>query len=61
SQALMTTVLGLCVAIPLLFGHSIVSSLAENMIKRLDEQSSGLIARLLEGKNKNQKKNQNHE
>ena len=61
SQALMTTVLGLCVAIPLLFGHSIVTSLAENMIKRLDEQSSGLIARLLEGKNKNQKKNQNHE
>jgi len=54
SQALMTTVLGLCVAIPLLFGHSIVTALAENMIKRLDEQSSGLLARLLEHQQKKQ-------
>ncbi|GAA5317791.1 MAG: MotA/TolQ/ExbB proton channel family protein [Candidatus Pelagadaptatus aseana] len=44
SQALVTTVLGLVVAIPLLFGHSLVSSLSRNMIQRLDEQSAGLMA-----------------
>ncbi|WP_250655955.1 MotA/TolQ/ExbB proton channel family protein [Alkalimarinus coralli] len=48
SQALVTTVLGLIVAIPLLFGHNLVSSLAGNMVQRLDEQSAGLMARLME-------------
>ncbi|MGK0267458.1 MAG: biopolymer transport protein ExbB [Paraglaciecola sp.] len=43
SQALMTTVLGLVVAIPLLFGHSFVAALARTMIQRLDEQSAGII------------------
>ncbi|BDX08494.1 MotA/TolQ/ExbB proton channel family protein [Planctobacterium marinum] len=47
SQALVTTVLGLIVAIPLLFGHSLVSSLAECIIRRLDEQSAGLLAQYL--------------
>ena len=47
SQALVTTVLGLLVAIPLLFGHSLVSSLAERIIRRLDEQSAGLLAQYL--------------
>jgi biopolymer transport protein ExbB len=43
SQALMTTVLGLVVAIPLLFGHSFVAAMARTMIQRLDEQSAGII------------------
>lgn len=47
SQALVTTVLGLLVAIPLLFGHSFVSSLADNLIRRLDEQSAGLLTQYL--------------
>ena len=50
SQALVTTVLGLVMAIPLLFGHSLVSSLSGNMIQRLDEQSAGIMARLMETK-----------
>ncbi len=48
SQALVTTVLGLVVAIPLLFGHSLVSSLSGNMVQRLDEQSAGIMARVME-------------
>jgi len=48
SQALVTTVLGLVMAIPLLFGHSLVSSLSGNMIQRLDEQSAGIMARTME-------------
>ena len=49
SQALMTTVLGLVVAIPLLFSHSFVVSLSRNLVQRLDQQSAGLLARQLEG------------
>lgn len=48
SQALVTTVLGLVMAIPLLFGHGLVSSLSANVIQRLDEQSAGIMARLME-------------
>lgn len=48
SQALITTVMGLIVAIPLLFGHSFITSLANRIIQRLDEQSSGVIAGVLE-------------
>lgn len=45
SQALVTTVLGLVVAIPLLFGHSLVNALSRSMIQRLDEQCAGVLAR----------------
>ncbi len=45
SQALVTTVLGLVVAIPLLFGHNFVATLARSIIQRLDEQSAGILAR----------------
>lgn len=45
SQALVTTVLGLVVAIPLLFGHSLVSALSCSIIQRLDEQCAGVLAR----------------
>jgi biopolymer transport protein ExbB len=45
SQALVTTVLGLVVAIPLLFGHSLINTLARSMIQRLDEQCAGILVR----------------
>ncbi len=45
SQALMTTVLGLVVAIPLVFLHSVVSGWSKSLIEILEEQSAGIIAR----------------
>ena len=48
SQALVTTVLGLVVAIPLLFGHSLVATLSRTLVQRLDEQSAGVMARSFE-------------
>ena len=48
SQALVTTMLGLCIAIPLLFLHSIVAARSRTLIQILDEQTSGLLARRLE-------------
>ena len=44
SQALITTVLGLVVAIPLILLHSVVSSKSKQSINILDEQGAGLIA-----------------
>jgi len=48
SQALVTTVLGLVVAIPLTILHSILQSMARNQTQILEEQSAGIIARLAE-------------
>ncbi len=45
SQALVTTMLGLMVAIPLLFLHSLVASRSRRLTQILDEQSAGLINR----------------
>lgn len=45
SQALMTTVLGLMVAIPLILLHSLVSSTSRALVELLEEQSVGLIAK----------------
>jgi len=45
SQALVTTVLGLVVAIPLLFSHTLLASRSRMLVQILDEQSAGLIAR----------------
>ena len=50
SQALMTTVMGLIVAIPLLFAHSLLSARSRSVVQILEQQSSGLLARYLEGK-----------
>jgi len=44
SMALVTTVIGLCVAIPLVLLHSIVSGRSAALIQVLEEQSAGLIA-----------------
>ena len=51
SQALITTVLGLVVAIPLLLMHSWVASRSRTLVQILDEQSAGLIAQSLEEAN----------
>lgn len=48
SQALITTVLGLVVAIPLLLAHSWVAARSKALIQLLDEQSAGLMAAALE-------------
>ncbi len=48
SQALVTTMLGLAVAIPLLFLHSLLVSRSRSIIQILEEQSAGLISQILE-------------
>lgn len=52
SQALVTTVEGLVVAIPLLLAHNWVASRSKAIMQLLDEQSAGLIAEGLEQSNK---------
>lgn len=44
SQALMTTVMGLCAAIPLLLIHAICAAASRSASQILDEQAAGLIA-----------------
>ena len=44
STALVTTVLGLCAAIPLTLLHSVVSSSSTSLLQILEEQSAGLMA-----------------
>jgi biopolymer transport protein ExbB len=44
SQALITTVLGLVAAIPLLFVHNIISTRSKALIQILTQQSAGMIA-----------------
>lgn len=43
SQALVTTVLGLSVAIPLLFLHSLIASRSHTLVQILEEQSAGIL------------------
>ncbi len=45
SQALVTTMLGLCVAIPLLFLYNLVASRSKVLVQILDEQSAGIMSR----------------
>ena len=47
SQALVTTVLGLSVAIPLLFCHSLMAARSRTLIQILDEQSAALLVKRL--------------
>ena len=44
SVALMTTVLGICVAIPTIFMHTIVKARSDTIIHILEEQATGMIA-----------------
>ncbi|HHZ70619.1 MAG TPA: hypothetical protein EYN54_10175, partial [Methylococcaceae bacterium] len=48
SQALVTTMLGLCIAIPLLFLHSLMASRSKSLVQILDEQTAGIISRRAE-------------
>jgi biopolymer transport protein ExbB len=50
SQAMIATVLGLGIAIPLLFANAWLSSISKSIVQILDEQSTGLLAERLEGK-----------
>ncbi len=50
SEALVTTMLGLIAAIPLLILHSFCSSLARGVQSTLEEQSAGIIARHVESR-----------
>jgi biopolymer transport protein ExbB len=53
SQALVTTVLGLVVTVPLLFSHSFVSSRVRMLVVLLSQQSLGIIAQAMENKPEN--------
>jgi biopolymer transport protein ExbB len=44
SQALVTTVIGLVVALPTLFLHSMVAGWSKRIVHTLEEQSAGIIA-----------------
>ena len=50
SEALVTTMLGLIAAIPLLILHSVGSSLARGVQGTLEEQSAGIVARHVESR-----------
>lgn len=50
SQAMIATVLGLGIAIPLLFANAGLSSISRSIIQILDQQSAGLLAEHLEAK-----------
>lgn len=48
SQALVTTMLGLMAAVPLLFMHTLIAAKCRNVVQILDEQSAGIMAQILE-------------
>ena len=48
SEALVTTMLGLCVAIPMVLLHALVASSSRSIVEVLNEQAAGLIARRAE-------------
>jgi biopolymer transport protein ExbB len=50
SQALITTVLGLVVAIPTVLMHTLVNGKAQRILHVLEEQSAGIVAGSVEGK-----------
>ena len=49
STALMTTVLGLCVAIPTVLLHAIVNGRSKELVHLIDEQSAGSLPTMLKG------------
>ncbi len=49
SQAMIATLLGLGIAVPLLFANAWLTSLSRGIVQILDEQSTGLLAERLEG------------
>ncbi|MBI3171264.1 MAG: MotA/TolQ/ExbB proton channel family protein, partial [Hydrocarboniphaga effusa] len=51
-QAMIATVLGLGIAIPLLFANAWLTSLSKQIVQILDEQSTGMLAERLEKQRK---------
>lgn len=51
SQALVTTELGLSVAVPIILVLSFLTNKGNNLVHVLDEQSAGVVAKLVERKN----------
>ena len=49
-QAMIATVLGLGIAIPLLFANALLNSLSRGVVQILDEQSAGMLAESIEKK-----------
>ncbi len=49
-QAMIATVLGLGIAIPLLFANASLATLSRQIVQVLDEQSTGLLAEIIEKK-----------
>jgi biopolymer transport protein ExbB len=47
-HAMIATVLGLGVAIPLLFGNALLKSLSDSVLQILDKQSNGMLAERIE-------------
>ena len=50
SKALVTTMFGLFVAIPMVLLHSIIASLSRGQVEILEEQSAGIVARQAEAR-----------
>ena len=44
SQAMIATLLGLGIAVPLLFANAWLQSISKSIVQILDEQSTGLLA-----------------
>jgi len=51
SQAMIATVLGLGIAIPLLFGNAMLSSISRQLSSLLEGESSGMLAEMIEKRN----------
>jgi biopolymer transport protein ExbB len=51
-QAMIATVLGLGIAVPLLFANAALASLSRTVVQILDEQSTGMLAEQLERRKK---------
>ena len=51
SQAMIATVLGLGIAIPLLFGNAMLSSISRTLSSVLEGESSGMLAQMIEKRN----------
>jgi biopolymer transport protein ExbB len=47
-QAMIATVLGLGIAVPLLFMNAGLATLSRGLVQILDQQSTGLLAEILE-------------
>jgi biopolymer transport protein ExbB len=48
SQAMIATLLGLGIAVPLLFGNAWLASISKSIVQILEEQSTGLLAEYIE-------------